>query len=955
MGFHVELKENVVKMRCWMWVSLIVAMLLPLAYANCPEPALGKYLGWEERFSGELNLGGNTSAENFDVTVERILGGDVIWVNILRDKSQYARDSIASGKDGALKKSDVMVELHNAFGTKANISIYTPQKANITANVTNIDLLKIESDVIKLLPGEVFRIDFEINNTGELEAMDIRITPQFGDFEILDTDARDMTSICPGSTQDFKYTLKTPDLRGEFNYTLYLRFEYTDENIETGEANHRLTYYPFNVEISPAQLSVSRSSGNWTLKNPGRDISFKVTMNNSGSAMAYNVEWSADLPPYAQVSEGTTSFKGNILEGKTKTFNYKMVSDDSIICSGISSVTYQDRYGNNYTAFSINETFRFSPFITINKNINNKYQEYFDPIKTIFQGTTMREIDEEDWWDKGEGDETTSDDIEITLDRTRNLNVTVQIKNMGNAVARGLSVSDTVEGAALTGTTSWRGALQPGEEASYTYTLVSLDQRNILVDTNVIYLDVDPASFKPSIEGIAGRPQLRYCTVTLKNVEFGNNEKLFALVPELILNLSTKKVLAGSEFDFYVNLTNNGSDSVHDVLVHIDTTELKSGVKYGGEILEGQSLYYLQELKAEHYPDGTLRGWTPTNMTYNLVLRAPEVETQEGFNITVTVNYTDFYGEVHSKNKTTTVTVLKAKPAYEVATLEKKNLTVVSGGPGEIDIDSYGDAYIKLKNTGFADLENVTIKIKVPQGIELYSNDTAWHGRVVAELRRNDTWYGFEGEVAWNGSLKSGEELTLPFLIRGKKAGIYEINASLEFNAHKLSGIIPLKVKGAILDITKSISDPLITIDGTAVVTVSATNIGESSAMFVKIIDHVPANFDIVGEAEAEVEELKSGERATLKYTLIPQKVGSYTIKKAELEWTDEFGNEYAKKSSALAIEVIEAAPTPTKEPPVEEPTKLTKKQIAATALFALVFLLIMFKFLTLSKHIKEE
>lgn len=955
MGFRVELKENVGKMRCFMWASLIAFMLLPLAYADCPEPTPGKYPGWEERFSGELNLGGNASTENFDVIVERILGGDVIWVNILRDKSQYARDSVASGKDGILKKSDVLVELHNASGTKANISIYTPQKANITANVTNIDLLKIESDIIKLLPGEVFRIDFEINNTGELEARDIRITPQFGDFEILDTDARDMTSICPGSTQEFKYTLKTPDLRGEFNYTLYLRFEYTDENIETGEANHRLTYYLFNVEISPAQLSVSRSSGNWTLKNPGRDISFKVTMNNSGSEGAYNVEWSADLPPYVQVSEGTTSFKGSILEGKTRTFNYDMVTDDPIICSGISSVIYQDRYGNNYTSFSANDTFRFSPFITINKNINNKYQEYFDPIKTIFQGTTTHEIDEDDWWDKGERDETTSDDIEISLNRTRNLNVTVKIKNMGNAAARGLSVNDTVEGAALTGTTSWSGSLQPGEEASYTYTMVSLDQRNISVDTNVKYFDVDPASFKPPQEGIEGRPQLRYCTVTLKNVEFGSDEKLFALVPQLILNLSTLRVLAGSEFDFSVNLTNNGSDSVHDMLVHIDTTELKSGVKFGGEILEGQPLYYLKELKAKHYQDGSLQSWTPTNMTYNLVLRAPDVETGKSFNIIVTANYTDFYGEVHSKNKTINITVLRARPAYEVATLEKKNLTVTSGGPGEIDLDSYGEAFIKLKNTGFADLENVTIKIKVPPGLELYSNDTAWHGRVVAELRRNDTWYGFEGEASWNGSLNSGEEQTLPFLIRGKKSGLYDISATLEFNAHNLSGIIPLKVKGAILDITKSISDPLITADGSTVVTVSATNIGETSARFVKIIDHVPPNFDVVGDAEADVEELKPGEKATLKYTLIPQRAGSYTLKKAELEWTDELGNEYAKKSSAAALEVVEAAPPPTKEPPVEEPQKLTRKQIAATALFALVFLLIMFKFLTLSKPIKEE
>jgi hypothetical protein len=87
----------------------------------------------------------------------------------------------------------------------------------------------------------------------------------------------------------------------------------------------------------------------------------------------------------------------------------------------------------------------------------------------------------------------------------------------------------------------------------------------------------------------------------------------------------------------------------------------------------------------------------------------------------------------------------------------------------------------------------------------------------------------------------------------------------------------------------------------------------------------------------------------------VSQEEGSYTLKKAEVEWTDELGNEYQIKSGAAALEVVEVAPTPTKEPPVEAPLKLTRKQIFATALFALVFFLIMFKFLTLSRPIKEE
>lgn len=953
MGCCGEKKEYVGRMRYWL-LALIVAMFLPPAYADCPEPTVGNYPGWEERFSGNVNLGGNTSVENFDVIVEKIFPGNVIQVNVLRDSGQYVRASVSSISDGALKKPDILVELHNSSSTIANISVYTPHKANISANLTSIELLTIDSDIIKLLPGEVFRIDIEINNTGELGARDVHPIPQFGDFEIQDTDAVDIASMCPGSTRNIKYRLKAPDVRKAFNYTMYLQFDYIDGNIETGATNHRSTFYPFSVEISPALLEISRSSGTWTLKNPGRDIPVTVTLNNSGSEAAYNVLWSADLPPYVQVSKGTTSFEGRILEGKTKKFSYEMVSDDPIICNGISTLTYTDRYGNNYSSHSTNSSFRFSPFITIDKNIN-KYREYFNPIKTLFQGDVIRAIDEGEWWGDGDEDSNASGDVEITLNRTRNLTITVKIKNMGNAVARDLSVNDSVVGITINGTTSWNGDLHPGGEASYSYTAVSLNKRNISIDTNVSYLDVDPASFHPSIADLEGRPQVRYCTVTSKNIEFGSSEQLYAWAPELILNLSGPKVLAGSEFDFIFNITNIGSDTASDVLVQIDTKELKSGITYGGVILKGQSFYYLSELKPEVYPDGTERDWSPTNASFDLVLRAPDVETDESFNITATVNYTDFYGEVHSLNKSINISVVKALPAYEIVTLEKKNLTVTSGGPGEIDIDGYGEAFIRMKNTGFAELENITIKVKVPVGLELYSNDTAWHGRVVSELRRNTTWYGFEGEVEWNGSLVSGKEMTLPLLVRGKKAGIYDIEALLKFNAHNLSGLIPVKVKGAILDVSKSLGNPLINVDGSTIVTVTVTNIGEASAKFVKIIDHVPPEFDVIGETETEVEELKPGEQVIMTYTLLPQKVGSYTIKKVEIEWTDELGNEYAKKSSAASLEVVEEGPAPTVEPPVEKAPGMTRRQLAATALFAGVFLLIMFKFLTLSRPIKEE
>lgn len=941
-------------MRSWVLVLIVVLSFHP-AHADCPDVAQGKYPGWAERFSGELSTANSTSIGDFDITLTSVFTSTAIQVNVLKDKSQYVRASVVTGREGNLKKPDILLELNNASGSKANVTIYTPRRANLTANVTNIEFVTTEGVLIALLPSEEFQVDFLINNTGELEARDIHITPKFGDFEILQTDAKDTQYICPGSVQDFKYVLKTPNVRKAFNYTMYLELGYTDENIETGETGHRVTYYPFEVEIVPALVEISRSSTNWTLNNPGRKVSVRVTINNTGDKNAYNVEWGANIPPYVQVGGGTASFRGDILEGKMKIFNYNLVSDDPLKCTAISSVTYKDRVGNNYTSFSDNETLRFSPFITVDKRIG-RLSWYIDPTKNILRGTTTWAVDEDVWWDSGSAGAYIDDPAKISFNRSRNLSISVRIKNMGNAVARGLSVNEILKGVKSDGTTSWEGELIPDEEVSYSYTVDVLQHGNISLGTNVTYLDVDPNSFKPPLEDVGGRPQFRYCTVTLKNVEFETRDEFYALYPSVVVEQSSDlKVLGGSEFDFNAFVSNNGSDAVHDVLVNIDTTDLRSQIKYGGEILKGQSFYYLENLRAEYYPDGTSRGLSDTNISYGLVLRAPDVDIKSNFTITTTVNYTDFNGEVHSKNVTSNITVVKAIPAYEVVTIEKKNLSVTSGSPGELDIDDYGDAYIKIKNTGYADLENITIKTTIPLGLEVYSNDTAWHGRIEAELRRlNDTWYGFTGDISWNGSLTSGEERTLPLLIRGKKAGLYDISSTLNFNEHQLSGTIPVKVKGAILNISKSLSAPTINVTGDTEVTVSIENIGEASAEYLIIVDHPPLNFDVIGETEAGLDELKPGEKTALKYTLVPQKEGSYTLRKASVEWTDRLGNEYEEKSGAPKLEVTKA-PEPTVQPPVEEVQKLSKKQIIVTVLFSLVLLGIMFKFLLMSTPISKE
>lgn len=949
----------------WWASALIIALLFPLAYADCPESPQGKYVGWADRFQGGLDLANSTSVENFDVTLTRIFGSNGIQVNVLKDKSQYIKDSVTVGKDGILKKSDILIELYNITGSNAYIGIYTPEMSNITANVTSIELLSTEGTQANLLPGEEFQIDFSLNNTGELNAMSIHITPQFGDFEILSTDARDIQQLCQDSSYEFKYVLKTPDFRKIFNYTMYLKLDYFDENIETGEVGQRSTYYPFEVEITPALLEISRRSGNWTLKNQGRDVSVKVSVNNTGDEKAYNVEWSANVPPYIEVAGGTASFKGNILEGTKKVFTYSLVSDDPVICQATSHVTYKDRAGNEYTSFSDNETFRFSPFITIDKQIGG-LSWHADPTENIMQGTVTWAINETDWWNSGTSDVLTDNPAKISINQTKNLNISVKIKNIGNAVARGMLAKEILDGLKPSGTTSWTGELKPGEEISYTYTADMLKHGNLSLVTNVSYLDVDPASFKPPIEDVEGKPGVRYCTVTLKEVKFRTRDEFNGQYQDVNINQSEKlKVLGVSEFSFSVNVSNNGSDSVHDVIIKIDTSDLRSQIKYGGEILSGQPFHYLKELKAEYYPDGTPRKWNQTNVTFNLVLRAPDVDVDKNFTIITIINYTDSSGDTYSKNATTELIVVRAVPAYEIVTQVEKNLSITPGVPGDLEMGGYGDAYIKLKNMGYAALENVTIEIKIPIDLEIYSNDTAWRGRIGAQLRRlNETWYGFSGDLSRNGSLNASEEQTLPFLIRGDKAGVYTVDYEVVYDGNSLAGSFDIKVRGPILKINKALDDSMINVSGNTTITVSVKNIGDATARDVFITDYVPPNFEVKGDTETNQVELKAGDKIVLRYMVRTQTAGEYIIKRASVSWTDELGNVYQARSDAPKLKVVEKPKAKVTEelkgpetsgPDEEKEPELSLKQIIITAVAFLAFLWLAFKLLLMSKPVSKE
>jgi uncharacterized repeat protein (TIGR01451 family) len=922
-------------MNIWKIAIIVALLFFSVVSAECPEVVQEKYPGWKARnTTGNMSINATVRVEDFNIGITRVITTDVIEILVLKHSSEYIRISLQAGPEYRLERDDIMIELHSANESVANLTVYTPHRANLTLAWDVIT----ETDKKYTIPNEIFTLSFTINNTGELEAKNIVITPQFGDFQILESDIRTF-NLCQGSSEEFEYKLKVPDIKKPFSYTLYLRMDYYDENLQLGRVQDRSQYYSIPIAVKTAVIDAKKKAGNWTLKEPGRRINVNLHLNNSGNLDAYKVIWEDVLPPQLKVVQGTSSWSGNLREEQSKHFYYELVSDSPIMCSDRSRVKYEDRFGNVYESFSNNVSIRFSPFLEIEKEIDGiKWQ--VNPIRNIMSGVTTWGIDEDKWWENRASETVVDSPKNVWINRTAN--VTVRIKNRGNTFARGVIVKEVLDGVEAKGTTSWTGDLAPDEEMMiYSYEVEATRHGNLTLRTDVGYIDVAPASLKYGRE--FEDKCACYCTDKMEEVNFSSREKFFGLYPDLNITFSApKKILSDCEFDLNVTLEANGSDSIHDISLRIDSPL---------DVLKGQIYHYLYTLKARYYPDGGERGWYPTSITYEYTIRTPKVENQTNFTISALAAYSDLYDREFSRAASAKVIVVPPKPPVIFVVIEKKEIGVFFDYANETDIEEYGEGKILLKNKGFAPLENISVRINLPKGIEFASNDTAWTGRLEATLPyANTTWYIYTGNIEWNGSLAVREEKTIHMLLRGLKSGLYEIPYTITYNGNEIKGIITLKVKGAILTVTKEVSNATIKVGEEVNITLTVENIGEASALNVVLSDSAPLNFELVeGKTTMTRDEVMPGEVEIVEYRIRALRSGSYPVDPATIKWEDKVGNMYTKASNELRIEVLEEV-KPLEE--VVREVRLSRKQVVLTTVFSIIILLVILKTLTLTKPV---
>ncbi len=168
----------------------------------------------------------------------------------------------------------------------------------------------------------------------------------------------------------------------------------------------------------------------------------------------------------------------------------------------------------------------------------------------------------------------------------RSSEIIVAVKNVGNTIARDINVSEKISNTNYFGDTSWTGTLLPGEEASYTFTVVPV-RKPMDISTLASYSDIEPLSLvtREEIEGSGAG----LCTKKLSTVFFDTSGNFSFTLPDLHINQPPRiYVYEDSKIDFTPVISNNGTEKIFDIEVSFDYGDLT--------LIGGERLHKLDEL-----------------------------------------------------------------------------------------------------------------------------------------------------------------------------------------------------------------------------------------------------------------------------------------------------------------------------------------------------------------------
>jgi len=358
-----------------------------------------------------------------------------------------------------------------------------------------------------------------------------------------------------------------------------------------------------------------------------------------------------------------------------------------------------------------------------------------------------------------------------------------------------------------------------------------------------------------------------------------------------------------------------------------------------------------------------------------LVIWTPSVKEESIIPVKTTLRYKDVYGTEYTKTALTNFVVVPSGKVISVVRVERLNMSAVINYTNETKVGETGEMNIELKNTGYGDIESYNITFDMPAGIEIATNDSAWTGRIEAQIKReNDTLYVFSGKIKRGGNLSRGEKATHYTNLRGAAAGEYNLSYSIAYDSKAIEGALSFKVKGPDTKASTGFSSLQVKKGAEVQVTTIIKNFGEIGARELLIEVISPEGTTITGgEIRKAISLLSPGEEVHFNYTVKVEKTAK--LGALELSWKDELGNLYRKRIEGEEIKLLEEKPpeavapmppTGTAAPTgriiskvqieEEKPSfEISTKEAIATFMLSLVVLIVVVKILTLKIKVEEE
>ena len=345
-------------------IAFVLSLMftLSIVYAECEEPALSKFPGYILRNQSLVKEGENLTAAEFKVEITEVFE-DAVLFKIWRKGEEYTKGSTGVLEEYRSPYKDLIIELHNTpivGGARvANISIYTPWRANLTANFT---IEAYEEGLTSLLgypavrAGKLFELEASIINVGEIEAINVSIIPRFKDFEILYSNLKNVSSICPNSSFEVKFLLRAPKVGRIFNYSLILETKYSDKNTQIGKKNTYVDFLETKIAvIGESNITIEKTLHYpWDYKNNkvrkpalvGDIVKVTIEIKNPSNYTTFYGEVRDILPEGLEVVYGSPYWSGILHEGESAYFSYWVTSKVPMSYKTYSVIVYKDVYGN---------------------------------------------------------------------------------------------------------------------------------------------------------------------------------------------------------------------------------------------------------------------------------------------------------------------------------------------------------------------------------------------------------------------------------------------------------------------------------------------------------------------------------------------------------------------------------------------------------------------------------